>query len=182
MSARVRPVSDATHRLDTGLLTHKLIARCAADPNRPDEVSAAWILPHATEVLADHGGTSRRRAMLQKISTLGLRYFRQFGPDADWVFAGAEMPLDRGRTDLAWATPTGRLIDELKTSPFAVVADDGEAVDQVVGYARSASRDPCIPFAGVRLLTLSVPANALFITPSLAVIPLEAGSQNGGAQ
>jgi hypothetical protein len=162
----------APARLEPGVLTHELVARCAADPDRPAVPTARWLLAHAYAVLAAHGATSRRRAMLQRIATLAAAYFRLFGPRADWTFAGAEVRLGTGRIDLAWATPAGHLIDEIKTSRFAVVADDGDAIDQAVGYARTACRQLADGFVGVRLLTLAIPANARFVTPSLSVVPL----------
>jgi len=179
---RVRATSRSVPaRLEPGVLTHELVARCAADASRPAVPGAAWLLAHAYAVLAAHGATSRRRAMLQRIATLAAAYFRLFGPRADWRFAGAEVRLGTGRIDLAWATPAGHLIDELKTSRFAVVADDGDAIEQVVGYARTASRQLADGFVGVRLLTLAIPGNARFVTPSLAVVPLAAMTfANGG--
>lgn len=160
-----------------GTLTHCGIGRLAPVTRVP---SSAEIRATARDLTK---GLPRieARAHTQKVIAGVSSYFWHLLPDPTWMFYGSEVHLGTGRVDLLWRDFVGRvLIDEVKTGhPRTLLALDTHR--QVENYRRLGLTLWGPVFAGIRLLSTSVPSRSVFIAPDGLRIPLQVSSLRAGA-
>lgn len=143
-----------------GAVCHRVIARIAARTRTPspDLIRAEILgaLPH----LEPNEGRAHRQNITGAVNT----YFGRLLPAATWSFHGAEVALGRGRLDLLWRDPHGRLlIDELKTGR-AVFFDTTANLQQGRTYVTDGRRQFGARLTGLRLLCLQHPERSLYLT------------------
>lgn len=158
----------ARHR-DVGSIAHRVIATLAAQTRTPDVPAILRAVDRALPQLEPNEGRAHKQNIAGSVNT----YFNRLLPPAGWDFHGAEVHLGRGRIDLLWQNPAGRLlIDEVKTGHAAFFAST-DNLSQALRYVHHARQLYGARLAGLRLLCLSHPGQSLFLHhPHAAPIPL----------
>lgn len=157
-----------------GQLTHRVIAETVGLRGvTPDDlVEAAWRLAGA----ATKGGALGRRARAARLTIAGSAavYIRCFAPSLDWRLLGSELVLGSGlRVDHGWASPSGVLIDELKTADARSLGrSDERASEQVDAYRELAVARWGERFLGIRLIYLCCANRSQLVLPSGRRVPL----------
>ena len=141
-----------------GRRIHELLPTVAGSGAGPSDAVAA-----ARKQARDLMETGTVMAGVRTRVSNGLSsYLRNFDP-VGWTLLGHEMPLGGGVADLVWKTPAGIIVDEVKSgtlnpSDRGLTAQIGRFVDGGLGRWGE-------DFAGVRVLPLTTPRTAVFVTP-----------------
>lgn len=144
---------------EMGAVAHRVIARIAARTRTPsmDLIRAEILgaLPH----LEPNEGRAHRQNITGAVNT----YFGRLLPPEPWKFHGAEVALGRGRLDLLWRDPHGRLlIDEIKTGRAAFFETTAN-LQQGRTYVADGRRQFGNRLTGLRLLCLQHPERSLYL-------------------
>ena len=158
----------ARHR-QMGTVCHRVVTTLVARTRTPDVPTILRAVNQALPHLQPNEG----RAHKQNVAGAVRTYFTRLLPPTSWDFHGAEVHLGRGRIDLLWQGPTGRLlIDELKTG-HADLFFSSSNLTQARGYLHTGRALYGPRLAGLRLLSLSHPGQSLLMPdPYTVPIPL----------
>ncbi|GAA1243218.1 PD-(D/E)XK nuclease family protein [Oryzihumus leptocrescens] len=148
----------ARHR-DMGATCHRIIATLAARTREPDIRTILDAVDQALPHLHPHEARAHRQNLAGAVKT----YFTRLLPPPQWRFHGAELHLGRGRIDLLWRAPHGALlIDELKTGHAGLFASSAN-LTQARRYLHDGRGRYGRYLSGLRLLSLSHPAQSVFL-------------------
>jgi hypothetical protein len=160
------------HVLDAARLAtacHEIIASLLKDGIRKPSLSdiAALANRHPAVQSAPRPQAARQRAM-----ACVSAYFRFFGPEADWQFAGAEVSTAGGRLDVVWQDGAERyLIDEIKAGRLSARDARDATARQVKKYLGIGAENWGDQFAGVRVLFLGTPRYSYIAAADGTAVP-----------
>ncbi|MBR7744353.1 hypothetical protein KC207_13750 [Phycicoccus sp. BSK3Z-2] len=153
------------------VLVHTVIGRVADTCLGAPVADAVAAVLAATEDVVPPGRGAVKTRML--VAGHASKYVTRFLPSAGATFLGAEVPVVRGRVDLAWSHPDcGVWFDEIKVWRHARTVWDWRTYDQIERYLSAGSAMFGDAFTGVRLVVTGHTYDCVLVDPGGEVIPL----------